>query len=101
MAKARITDQVGGRHTMILMDSDKPDIAQQSGLMSSEKRYSKVIKPADQTITPRPNHIQIPTSYLCINRTYGRRAFYRGERQVDNSDNPSQVEQGIKTKQPQ
>lgn len=47
----------------------------------------------------------IPTSYLCINPSTNKKcdswAFYRGECQLDNSDNPSQVEQGIKIKQQQ
>ncbi|MEW8498257.1 MAG: hypothetical protein AB2699_07085, partial [Candidatus Thiodiazotropha taylori] len=61
MAKVRITDQRDGRRTMTLLESDKADAAQQSGFISGEKRYNKVINSADQAITPRSKRIQMPT----------------------------------------
>ncbi|RLW64167.1 MAG: hypothetical protein B6D73_11485 [gamma proteobacterium symbiont of Stewartia floridana] len=62
MAKVRITDQQDGRRTMTLLESDKADAAQQSGVISGEKRYNKVINSADQAITPRSKRIQMPTA---------------------------------------
>ncbi|MES9943039.1 MAG: hypothetical protein ABW104_18265 [Candidatus Thiodiazotropha sp. 6PLUC2] len=45
----------------------------------------------------------IPTKYLCINPKTNKKcdswAFFRGDCKLDNSDNPSSADQGIKIKQ--
>ncbi|MCG7919965.1 MAG: hypothetical protein N0C81_18655 [Candidatus Thiodiazotropha lotti] len=60
MAKVKITDQADGSRTMTVLESDKPGSSQQTGTISGEKRYNKVINSADQAITPRVNRIQMP-----------------------------------------
>ncbi|MET0019887.1 MAG: C1 family peptidase [Candidatus Thiodiazotropha sp. 6PLUC1] len=60
MAKVRIADQADGTRTMTALESDKPGTEQQTGIMSGEKRYHKVVKSADQAITPKSNRTKMP-----------------------------------------
>jgi hypothetical protein len=60
MRKVRIADQADGTRTLILMDDDKPVSAQQTGVMSGEKKYNKVIHAADQAVFPHSNRLKVP-----------------------------------------
>ncbi|MGD8912469.1 MAG: C1 family peptidase [Candidatus Thiodiazotropha sp.] len=62
MRKVRIADQADGTRTLTLMDDDIPVSAQQTGVMSGEKKYNKVIHAADQAVFPRAKRLKMPTA---------------------------------------
>jgi hypothetical protein len=61
MQKVRIAEQADGTRTLTLMDDDdKPVSAQQTGVMSGEKKYNKAIHAEDQAVFPRAKRLKMP-----------------------------------------
>jgi hypothetical protein len=59
MRKVKIADQADGTRTLTFLDEDKPVTEKQTGVMSGENRYNKVIHAADQAVFPRTTRMKM------------------------------------------